>query len=409
MHARLILSLPAVLAVASVVVAADINFKTQEIDKSLGVGYAVSLVDVNGDKKPDIVVVDKQRVVWFENPSWNLHTLISDQTRRDNVCLAAHDIDGDGQLDFALGADWRPFDTKTGGTIQWLGRAPDADAKWSVHPIGTEPTVHRMQWADLDDDGRKELIVVPLMGRETTPPNFAEQPVRVLSFKVPADPAKDTWQPDVISQELHVAHNLWPTDLDRDGKTDLLIASFEGVTWLKRESDGKFSHHRLGEGNQATSPNRGASEIKHGRLAASGDYLATIEPWHGFQVVVYMPPEGGKPGGPPPTDKLWRRKLLDEQLLWGHAVWCANLDNDEDQELIIGVRDNKSPENPCGVRIYDPADYGANWSRQLLDPTGVAVEDATTGDLDGNGRVDIVAVGRATKNVRIYWNQGKTP
>jgi hypothetical protein len=30
----------------------------------------------------------------------------------------------------------------------------------------------------------------------------------------------------------------------------------------------------------------------------------------------------------------------------------------------------------------------------------------TCGDLNGDGRVDIVAVGRATKNVRIYWNEG---
>jgi hypothetical protein len=386
--------------------AAEFKFKTQEIDKSLGVGYAVSLADVNEDERPDIVVVDTERVVWFENPSWKLHTLIAGQTRPHNVCIAPNDIDGDGKLDFALGADWRPFDTKTGGTIQWLGRQDDPEAKWTVYPIGMEPTVHRMQWADLDNDGRKELIVVPLMGRDTTPPNFAENPLRILSFKVPADPAKDTWQPDVISEQLHVAHNLCPTDLDRDGKTDLLVASFEGVTWLRRENDGKFSHHRLGEGNQQTSPNRGSSEIKHGTLAA-GDYIATIEPWHGFQVVVYLPPEGSMPGGPPPTDKLWQRKLLDEQLQWGHAVWCANLDDDEDQELIIGVRDTKNADNPCGLRIYDPSGSGADWNRQLIDPTGVAVEDAAAGDLDGDGRVDLVAVGRATKNVRIYWNQGK--
>jgi hypothetical protein len=35
------------------------------------------------------------------------------------------------------------------------------------------------------------------------------------------------------------------------------------------------------------------------------------------------------------------------------------------------------------------------------------VEDATVGDLNGDGKPDIVAVGRATKNVRIYWNEGK--
>jgi hypothetical protein len=46
------------------------------------------------------------------------------------------------------------------------------------------------------------------------------------------------------------------------------------------------------------------------------------------------------------------------------------------------------------------------WSpAQRLDPGGVAVEDLAAGDLDGDGRTDLVAVGRKTKNVRIYWNQ----
>jgi hypothetical protein len=52
-------------------------FKTQEIAKDLKIGYAVITADVNGDGKPDIVVVDQHRVIWYENPSWKVHTIIS--------------------------------------------------------------------------------------------------------------------------------------------------------------------------------------------------------------------------------------------------------------------------------------------------------------------------------------------
>src|SRR5438128_1416339 len=96
------------------------SFRTQEIDKSLKVGYAVLLVDVNGDGKKDIVVVDSARVIWFENPTWKLHTIIQGGTKPDNVCIDAYDIDGDGKLDFALGAYWNPGNTKDSGTLQWL-------------------------------------------------------------------------------------------------------------------------------------------------------------------------------------------------------------------------------------------------------------------------------------------------
>src|SRR3954470_3357785 len=90
--------------------AADVTFpkcKPQESATDLTVGYAVITADVNEDGKPDIVVVDSERVVWYENPTWKVHTIISKgKTKKDNVCIAAADIDGDGHIDFVLGADW---------------------------------------------------------------------------------------------------------------------------------------------------------------------------------------------------------------------------------------------------------------------------------------------------------------
>src|ERR1700740_2728508 len=60
-----------------------VSLRMVEIDKSLSVGYAVLLVDVNGDGKKDIVVVDTTRVVWYENPTWKRHTIIPGQTKPD--------------------------------------------------------------------------------------------------------------------------------------------------------------------------------------------------------------------------------------------------------------------------------------------------------------------------------------
>jgi len=82
--------------------------------------------------------------------------------------------------------------------------------------------------------------------------------------------------------------------------------------------------------------------------------------WHGYQIVYTEPVE---------TGKLWGRHVIDDDLRWGHAVWCADLDNDGDEELIIGVRDDPAAKDKVtdksGVRIYEPLDAkGSKWARQ---------------------------------------------
>ena len=379
------------------------QFEMQELATDLSIGYAVRAIDVNGDGKLDIAVVDKTRFLWYENPTWKPHVVLEGVTKPDNVCFAPLDIDGDGALDLAVGSDWT-LNTAAGGAIHWLRQTKEGP--WEIRAIGEEPTVHRMNWVNIDSDEKPELIVLPLLGKDSTRPHFAEQGVRVLAFDIPNNPLTERWPMRVLNDNLHVTHNFTSTDLDVDGRAELVVASFEGLHWLRFNTSGnEWFLTRIGEGNQQTSPNRGCSEVQLGRLSNDRPYFATIEPWHGTQAVVYLPPASG-----PTSGSLWTRHVLDETLAWGHAVKCANIDQDADEELIVGVRDNASSESQCGVRIFDPKalDDGSSteWRRELLDAGGVAVEDMAVADLDANGKVDLVAVGRATHNLRIYWNRG---
>jgi hypothetical protein len=382
-----------------------LKFKKQEIAKDLEVGYAVLLVDVNGDGKKDVVVVDTKRVIWYENPSWEVHTIIKGTTLPDNVCIDAHDLTGDGKLDFVLGADWRPFDSKFGGTLQWLRRGKTLDEPWMSQPIDMEPTVHRIHFADLYGDGKPRLVLGPLMGRNSTKDNnFMDgMPVRLIAYKIPKDPTKERWVPEILDESMHVVHNFWPVPSSSGKGMDILTASYEGVSLISRDGD-KWKRTLIGEGNQDNpKSNRGASEVKQGKFKSGKKFIATVEPWHGHQVVVYTEPDD-------PKQKLWDRHVLDDRLKWGHAVWCADLDGDGDDELIIGVRDDLSekPGERCGVRVYKSLDdKGTKWGRQIIDEGDIHVEDLAVADLDGDGKLDIVAVGRQSHNARIYWNLGR--
>jgi hypothetical protein len=396
------------------------KFRVQEIAADLKIGYAVILADVNGDKRPDIVVVDQHRVVWYENPTWKVRTILQGKTKPDNVCIAALDIDGGGDLEFVLGAGWKPSDTKTPGTLQWLKRGKTLDEEWTLHPIPCdEPTVHRVKVGDLDGDGKPEIVLAPLQGREATAKgNWLDgRPVRILAYKVPAEPTKpEAWKAEVLSEELHVVHNVWPyTPAGWKRPMSVLAASYEGYAAVVLGVNGnRHATKVVHPGNQSNpAGSRGASEIRSGRLVranpagewdrAAGAFVATVEPWHGNEVVVYT----GRAGETP------TRRVLDNHLRWGHAVSCADLDGDGVDELIAGVRDDPNPKQGDafkerrGVRVYRCADgKGETWDRYMLEDGGVAVEDLAVGDLDGDGRPDIVAVGRQTGNARIYWNRG---
>jgi hypothetical protein len=59
------------------------------------------------------------------------------------------------------------------------------------------------------------------------------------------------------------------------------------------------------------------------------------------------------------------------------------------------------------VFVYSPNETGKVWTKHIVDNGEVATEDLISRDLTGDGWPEIVAVGRATRNVRLYINQGK--
>lgn len=363
----------------------------------LGVGYAVRAIDLSRDGKLDIAIVDSKRIVWLENPTWQVHTIYNTPSNHaDNVCFAPSDIDSDGDIDFAIGTDWQPNNTQTGGTVAWLESPEDPRGTWVYHTIlEPEPTVHRMHWADWDTDGKPELIVAPLKGPRSTGPRFEDVPVRLSAFIPGKDPRKDRWTNHPLEVPLFVMHNFDVVPNGGPG-VQLITASFQGVHFLSRDTQtGSIRVERIGAGLEAEAPAKGASEVRLGKLAGNQRFAATVEPWHGNQVVVYEEPTDRRRG-----DELWPRRVIDDQLKWGHAVVAVNLDSDPEDELAIGVRDDAAPHR-CGVRVYDRQADGS-WARSLLEPGQVAVEDMVSADLDGDGMPELIAVGRATHNAVVY-------
>ena len=356
-----------------------LQFRAEQIASDFGIGYAVATGDVNGDGRTDIVAINATDLVWFEAPSWQKRVILSGATPRDNVCLALEDIDRDGKLDVALGASWQPTNTASGGTLHWVRQGtPD----WELYSIAEEPTLHRIRWADVDGDKRRELVVTPLHGRGTKAPDWQGQGARILVFRPPANPRTDAWPVEVVDDTLHILHNFLPFNTDNDAQDELLTASREGVTLLKRKGTA-WTRTLIGEGSPG--------EIKLGRVAGRR-MLATVEPWHGKSIVVYADAGTG----------LWPRTVIESEIAGGHALGWADFDGDGSDDLAVGWRDAKP-----GVAIYAVDKAGGLRSKVMIDDGGMATEDLVVADLNNDKQPDIVASGRATRNVKIYWNESK--
>src|SRR5688500_12657603 len=143
------------------------KFEAQVIDSAISIGYGLALGDVDGDRKPDILLADKKQFVWYRNGDWKRFVMIESLTKFDNVCIAARDIDGDGRVEVAVGAQWNPGETsdaQQSGSVHYLVRPTDPTQLWKAIGLHHEPTVHRMQWAKLSNS-KYALLVVPLHGR----------------------------------------------------------------------------------------------------------------------------------------------------------------------------------------------------------------------------------------------------
>jgi len=370
---------------------------------SIPEGYQVAVADVNGDGRPDILALSSSEniVEWYQNPSWEARPVTT--ATQKNISLAPLFRQGDPARGMALASGFYLEHSGRGGNIWWAAPPPALDAEWSLTLIGRIPASHRLRWADLDGDGRLELVDVPIVGAGSEPPDYSvpspitwfEMPETLLAGHAESMAPANGWTPHLIDRSLTLVHGVLVMDWNKDGRDELLTASFQGVNLFESSGHGaklQWTRTLLTPGDQTSQRYHGASEIGVGN-AHGHRFLATIEPWHGNQVVVYT--KGNKSKG------FERRQVIDTSFRNGHALVCADLDGDGNDEIVAGYR---GPGTSLFI-YHAPDQLGTAWERETLD-TNMAASGVVIRDINGDGRQDIVAVGSTTANVKWYENLG---
>jgi hypothetical protein len=354
----------------------SVMFETQTIDDSIEIGYGLAIGDVDGDGKDDILLADKKQFVWYRNGDWKRFVMVENLTERDNVCIAARDIDGDGTVEVAVGAQWNPGETndpEKSGSVHYLIPPTDPTEKWESVELPHVPTVHRMRWVRTPIG--YQLVMLPLHGIGNK--DGEGEGVKVMGYLMNDNDPEAEWTVTVIDQSMHLTHNFEVRDTG--GPESLIIGGKEGA-------------------KQVTYGRKGWSKVKHiidghgfGEIRANQNFVVGIQPMHGNELVLY--------------NQKGARKVLDDNMAQGHALALGDLLSTGQDQIVVGWR-NENEEGQLGIKIFASKDSNWNaWDEQWIDNNGMACEDLKLADLDQDGRLDIIAAGRSTKNLKIYWNK----
>lgn len=383
------------LSFGALVQGAEPKFKHQVVDDKIQIGYGLAIADVQGDGKPDILLADKNQIVWYENPTWQKHVIAENLTVKDHVCLAARDIDGDGKCEIAVGAEWNPGDTNNSGAVFYLIAPEDRRQKWEPVRLPADPTTHRMRWLKLGE-GNFQLIVAPLHGKGNVQAKGVG--VKLTAYERPKDP-KGEWKQVVLADDYHATHNFDVIPGETKDREDVLLGGREGWKHLRFSDQHSWqivSEVKIPEvGGKAT----GVGEIRLGRgVEASKNFVATIEPMHGNELAVYQKSAA--------DDNAWARQSLSSVLVDGHALGCGDLLGQKQDQIVVGWRANSNKLARVGLELWKAKDAeGKEWESFVIDNNQMACEDLMIADLNADGKPEIIAAGRRTQNVKIYWNE----
>jgi hypothetical protein len=369
------------------------------IDANFPGGYQVEVADVNGDGRPDVVGLGGNTCAWYENPSWTKRIVTTGKQTPGIISSATADLDGDGKAEIAIAYEFA-MNEPTKGKLLLATQGKSLDDPWSITPIADVGSIHRLRWGRVVGSPHVmpdrvvlamnlELVVAPLFGPTSKPPIFDQDQASVHIYAPSIPPKSGRWSVTPIGR-APVLHAIDVLDLDGDGNSDVLGASNLGVTWFKVIPNlrGPIGQpQELASGAPGEAPKKGASEVHVGRLKDGRRFLATVEPWHGTDVAVYL-------SEPLKPLKFGPRTVIDTTLKEGHALWLADVDGDGDDEVFAGHRG-------AGYRVSAYDFDGTAWNRTVLDDA-IAAQDLRGGDLDGDGTPDVVAIGGKTHNIVWY-------
>ena len=338
---------------------------------------SAGVFDVNNDGVLDIV----SGAWWYEGPDFKKKHQIGEVKAYgeyfDDFSTIAMDVNGDGWMDFITGGWW-------GKTLRWRQNPGTPDAKeWPEHIIAETGNIETTRAWDVDGDGKLEIV-----------PNTPNNPLVVYKL---------TGNGQFAAHKIYDAkqgHGLGFGDISGSGRGDFVL----GNGWLEAPADrfkDKWVFHQEFNLGMASIPiivadvnGDGLNDLIVGQAHAYG-----LSWWQQCR------DSSGK--------RTWIEHPIDPFNSQYHDLHWVDIDGDGKCELLTGKRSRAHNDNDPGA-FDDYGTYyfkwtGESFAKQIIcygparQTKGIGIYSQII-DLNGDGRLDIVAPGK--DGLYVLWNRG---
>ncbi len=312
----------------------------QLIVPSAGGAKAVFGSDIDGDGDLDIVAASKQdnKVAWYENTDgleeFGPQNVITTELDDASIVFCI-DIDGDEDQDIIAGGYGNNLDDNR---IVWFENIDGTGTCGPEQLVTTTVTSYSTIFsADLDNDDDNDILVAT--------PSYHQ-----ISWYENIDGIGDFSEQHVVDDDLDYVKSVFSIDLDGDGDNDILAASSGDtrIVWYRNNGSGEFGQ-----------PD-GVDFLHLAQLVTSADLdgdgdndvVGTSRSWFDPYVSWYENTDGEGEFGP-------RQVLVfdDYDFYDIKAVFCADLDSDGDNDIVVGSRSRNDIfwfENEDGRGSFSP-------------------------------------------------------
>jgi hypothetical protein len=339
------------------------RYEHEFIDLTLsGIDWAqTAAADLDNDGRPEFVLGQRLgNIYWYDwlAGKWTRHLLGIESP--SDVGGAAHDVDGDGWIDFIAGGAWYRNMREPGRPFERFVFDPELAG------------AHDIVIADIDGDGLKEVLTMSDRNN-------------LRFYRMGGDPTQP-WQRVDIGPAVHAG--LAIGDIDGDGdldiaRSDVWFENVNGDASLWRE-------HPIGRcgGTQGWEANATRAVVRDVDRDGNLDIVMTDAEIAGGRVF-WMQNLDGK-------GLQWRRHDLphsDEDPRGPyHSLIVRDFDGDDDLDIFScemeWIRGRREPR----WYIWENVDgHGKSWKEHVILNSNLGGHEAVCGDFDGDGRIEIIA------------------